>query len=196
MSLIAVHGWMLGVLLNNACAQPMPTQTIATDAHLTAWVAQASAGLDPRAIAALQHIMRTDRQLLALRAYLRAGTSLAPRWSWSQQQIAAYPLSAEGKAAAADINAVAIAFAAANPGFTLRVNQVPRSLELQLAHWNMNPSVATDAAALLASLQRQFGGAGSTPSGDALRQALIQWTPDTAAALAAPGLSAHGQARV
>ena len=159
-----------------------------------AWVIQASAELDPRAVAALQQIAGAERRLLALRAYLRAGASLAERWTWSQQQLSTYASTAEGKAAAADLNTVIAAFDSANPGFTLRVNRTPRSLAVQLAHWNENRSVGSAATALASALDRQFAGA-VTPDARALRAALINWTPAVAATLAAPGLSAHGQAR-
>lgn len=166
-----------------------------TEAQRQSWVAQASAGLDGRAIAALDHIVGADRRLLAVRAYLRAGASLDERWSWSQDQISAYGSTPEGMAATADIDAVIAAFAAANPGCTLRVNRMPRSLEVQLARWNDNPSVGVVAAALLRSLEQRFGSTAAAPDTAALRGALINWTPGVAAPLAAPGLSAHGQAR-
>jgi hypothetical protein len=159
-----------------------------------AWVIQASADLDPRAVAALQQITGAERRLLALRAYLRAGTSLAERWTWSQEQLSAYASTAEGKAAAVDLNAVITVFDSANPGFTLRVNRMPRSLAVQLAHWNENRSVGIAATALATALDRQFAGA-VAPGARALRDAMMNWTPVIAATLAAPGLSAHGQAR-
>jgi hypothetical protein len=159
-----------------------------------AWVIQASAELDPRAVAALQQVAGAERRLLALRAYLRAGASLAERWTWSQQQLSAYASTAEGKAAAADLDTVIAAFDSANPGFTLRLNRLPRSLAVQLAHWNENRSVGIAATALASALDRQFAGA-VTPDARALRDALMNWTPAVAATLAAPGLSAHGQAR-
>jgi hypothetical protein len=159
-----------------------------------AWVVQASADLDPRAVAALQQVVGADRRLLAVRAYLRAGASLAERWTWSQEQLSAYASTAEGTAAAADLNAVIAAFASANPGFRLRVNRMPRSLAVQLAHWNENRSVGIAATALATALDRQFGGI-VAPDAPAVRNALMNWTPRVAAALAAPGLSAHGQAR-
>jgi hypothetical protein len=158
------------------------------------WVQTASQGLEPRVIDTLQRISSADRRLLALRAYLRAGDTLVQRWSWSEQRLDAYPDTAEGKAAAADIDAVAAAFTAANPGFTLEVNRKPRSLELQIAHWNANESVGSAAAALAASLQERFGG-NPTPSMEQLRQELTAWKPSVAVTLAAPGMSAHGQGR-
>ena len=158
------------------------------------WVATASAGLDPQAVATLGRIRGVNRQLLALRAYLRAGASLAGRWSWSQQTLERYPQTAEGRAAAADIDAVLSAFAKANPGYELQVNRQPRSLERQLEHWNENEGVAVVAASLVAALDRQFARQ-PPPSARQLQEALLRWTPDKAAPLAAPGLSAHGQGR-
>ena len=167
----------------------------ATETEKQAWVAKASAGLQPCAIDALRRVVGADRRLLAVRAYLRAGDSLLQRWSWSQERLSAYPSTAEGKAAAADIDAVSVAFAAANPGFSLQVNRQPRSLELQIAHWNDNASVAAVAAELVASVEQQFAAGPANPDPDELRKALIDWKPSVAASLAAPGLSAHGQGR-
>jgi hypothetical protein len=105
-----------------------------------------------------------------------------------------YPTTAEGNAAAVDIDAVVAAFAQANRGYDLQVNRQPRSLEVQLAHWNDNASVTAVSETLAEYLDRRLGSAAS-PSAMDLRSALLQWTPDSAAALAAPGLSAHGQGR-
>jgi hypothetical protein len=178
-----------------ALAAPARIPGIASEAQQQAWVLQAAAHLPPRVLATLQRIAGADRRLLAVRAYLRAGSSLDERWSWSQQQLDAYPATAEAKQAAADIDAVIAAFSAANPGFTLGVNRLPRSLELQIAHWNESRSVGSTAAALVAALERQFSASTGAPDAAAVRSALMQWQPPVAAALAAPGLSAHGQAR-
>jgi hypothetical protein len=105
-----------------------------------------------------------------------------------------YPSTSEGNAAAADIAAVVATFAIENPGYELQVNRQPRSLEVQLAHWNENASVAAVARSLVKTLDRRFADS-SSPTGTELRDALTHWTPGTAAALAAPGLSAHGQGR-
>ena len=165
------------------------------DSREESWVELASAGFDARVLDTLRQIAPPDRRLLALRAYLRAGDSLAARWSWSQQQLSDYPTTPEGKAASEQIDAVIAAFAAANPGFTLRVNREPRSLELQLTRWNENESVGKAAAELAASLNHQFLGAKKAVTADVLCKFLIEWQPSVRAALAAPGLSAHGQAR-
>jgi hypothetical protein len=173
-----------------AAAASLPQSS---EARLQAWVDEASVGLDARARQALQQIVGADRRLLAARAYLRAGETLPQRWSWSAQQLADYGSTPEGHAANADIDAVAGAFTAANPGFTLEVNRQPRSLETQLAHWNENASVKAVAASLIESLERRFAGSTRNPTADELRAALVAWTPTVAATLAAPGLSAHGQ---
>jgi hypothetical protein len=165
-----------------------------TEAVHEGWVDSASTGLDPRALQTLQRIHGAEQRLLALRAYLRAADSLAQRWSWSQETLAQYPSTSEGRAAAADIDAVVATFAKKNPGYELQVNRQPRSLEVQLAHWNQSASVAAVARSLGNALDRRFGDS-SAPSGRELRDALTHWTPSTAATLAAPGLSAHGQGR-
>jgi hypothetical protein len=159
-----------------------------------AWIKSAAAGLDPQVLETLSKIRGPERQLLALRAYLRADNALGERWSWSQSKLDAYPSTPEGRAAAADIDAVESAFAKANPGYTARANRMPRSLEQQLDHWNENGAVGAVAAQLTASLVRQFPSP-SEPSAVQLREALSAWKPRAAAPLAAPGLSAHGQGR-
>jgi len=167
----------------------------ASEARKDAWVVQASAGLPPTVIDALHRIVGGDRRLLALRAYLRAGDTLSERWSWTQERLSAYPSTSEGKAAAIEINAVAAAFATSNPGFTLQVNRQPRSLDVQITRWNENESVGKTAAMLRAALDRQFTADGTPLHAVELRKALIEWPGEAAAALAAPGLSTHGQGR-
>ena len=61
------------------------------DSREESWVELASAGFDARVLDTLRQIAVPNRRLLALRAYLRAGDSLAARWSWSQQQLSDYP---------------------------------------------------------------------------------------------------------
>jgi hypothetical protein len=167
----------------------------ASENRARVWAAEASAGLESRVIETLRQISSPDRRLLALRSYLRAENYLAERWSWSQEQISAYSATPEGKAAAAEIDAVNAAFAGANPGYSLHVNREPRSLEEQIAHWNANESVGSAAAALVAALERRFVTDSSAASPDQVRAALKKWKPDLPIALAAPGLSPHGQGR-
>ncbi len=184
---------LLGIML---LATAVQAQRVAGSADIVhqRWVAAASVGLDPQAVDTLQRIRGANRRLLALRAYLRVGESLSARWSWSQDQLARYPSTPEGKVAAADLDAVIAAFAKANPGYELQVNRQPRSLEVQLAHWNENASVVAVAESLAQYLDRRFADSPSPPAAE-LRDALVLWKPNSAAALAAPGLSAHGQGR-
>jgi hypothetical protein len=191
---LIVRLWVQAALLF-ATAAAAQTPSRASEAPLQAWVDEASIGLDSRATTALSQIAGADRRLLAVRAYLRAGDALPERWSWSAQRLADYASTPEGRAANADIDSVAEAFTVANPGFMLEVNRQPRSLELQLAHWNGNASVKAVAASLVSSLEKRFGGDSRSPPAEELRAALIAWAPPVAATLAAPGLSAHGQGR-
>ena len=160
-----------------------------------AWIVQASQGLDQRPLDALALIQGSGRRLLALRAYLRAGDSLARRWSGTQAQLALYPATPEGKAAMADLDVILGVFSAANPGYGLRVNREPRSIEVQIRRWNENPSVGAVADALTASLDGQYRTGKAKPNTDDIRRALMDWKPAAEAPLAAPGLSAHGQGR-
>jgi hypothetical protein len=193
---MASYAFITSLMIALTLARTVPAQDAAASAEVTHqhWLDRASAGVDPQAVAALHRIRSADRQLLALRSYLLAGASLSARWSWLQEKLTAYPSSAEGKAAAADLDSVIATFARANPGYELQVNRQPRSLEVQLARWNENASVAIVAAALVTALDRRFADSRS-PTTAQLQDALVQWTPDTSAALAAPGLSAHGQGR-
>lgn len=158
------------------------------------------ATLDPRAAAVIPRIDGSGRQLLALRSYLRAGPALAERWSWSDAEIAAWQGSAAQAALDAAIARVRAAFESANPGYSLHVNPEVRSLELQLARWNTNASIAA-AAAPLADAAAAAVRAEGFPSPDApLAQSafadfLRAWMPEPMPPLAAPGLSAHGQMR-
>jgi hypothetical protein len=193
--LSAVLALSVGFVIARGVAAADTREQSREQARVQTWVRQAADGLDSRAVEALSRIHPAERQLLALRAYLRAGSGLTQRWSWSQEQQAAYPTSAEGTAALADVDAVERAFADANPGFTARARRMPRSLESQLSHWNENKSVGSVASALQASLTQQFPAGAAPASGSQIRQALSDWAPQVPATLAAPGLSAHGQGR-
>jgi hypothetical protein len=72
---------------------------------------------------------------------------------------------------------------------------MPRSLEVQIEHWNQNKLVSIVASQLVDSLTHQFPNGAAEPAPDHIRQALEAWQPTSAAPLAAPGLSAHGQGR-
>jgi hypothetical protein len=172
--------------------------TPVVDGRVRAHLASLREGLDPRAAETLDRIDGLDRQLLAMRSYLRAGASLGERWSWSQAQIDRYEGSALQRALESEIARVRAAFAAENPGYTLWVNPQVRSVELQVERWNENPSVAAAATAMLASIRREVASTEAPNPGGAtardwfsgrLRSAVPTPTPT----LAAPGLSRHGR---
>lgn len=147
---------------------------------------------------ALPRIDGDARQLLAARSYLRAGASLATRWSWPQEKIDTYPQTQEFATMMVEIGAVQAKFAEANPGYELYVNTQVRSLDLQLQRWNANQSVATSAIALLAASEAQLAAPGfpeAPRKSDLLRFVafLRAWQPEPPPNLAAPGLSPHGQ---
>lgn len=158
-----------------------------------------AAGQDPHVAAALARIDGTDRRLLALRGYLRAGAGIAERWSWSATQISDFAQSADNRAMQAEITGVRQAFVAANPGFDLWVNPQVRSLDTQLDNWNRNASVALAAAGLLDALRSWQRSAPFVATPQARRRAaekfLVDFVPAPAPTLAVPGLSAHGQMR-
>jgi hypothetical protein len=150
--------------------------------------------LDVRAVAALARIDGSDRQLLAARSYLRAGSTLAARWSWTEAEVASYRSSAEYRDVLAAVEKVIAAFEAQNAGYTLYVNREVRSLDVQLARWNENTSVGATASALRAAALAAFPNPGAAKVAQ-LRDFLVAWRPSPAATLAAPGLSPHGQLR-
>ncbi len=167
----------------------------ALDAHVQA----AAKLLDVRAQAALGQITDTDRQLLAMRGYLRSGNQFGDRWSWTQEEIDRYNRSREKVAAASELERIKTKFAEMNPGYTLQVNTAVRSLDVQIARWNSNPSVAKTAVQLQAAVKKELKkGYPSAPTlGSTARFAafLSAWVPNVPAPLAVPGLSRHGQAR-
>lgn len=163
-------------------------------------VAALRAQFDLPATVALDRIAGSDRQLLATRSYLRAGRDLAARWSWSDAQIAVYPYTDEYRDAQAEVDEVVAAFEAANPGYELYVNREVRSLDAQLVAWNENLSVAAAAAALHgAAVAETTQRAYAKPDSDAaiarFRAFLVAWVASEPVAVAAPGLSPHGQMR-
>ncbi len=127
-----------------------------------------------------------DRRLLAARAYLRAGDSLASRWSLTTDEAAAFQDSAAMTALSAAIDRIRCLFEAANPGHTLFVNPEFRSAEVQLANWNTNASVGEAGARLRAELKAPV-------ERDDFRKWLAASQLLPPPTLAAPGLSPHGR---
>ncbi len=142
----------------------------------------------------------TGRQLLALRSYLRSAPHLAERWSWTQEQIAAFEGSPEQRDLQQEIEKVRKAFVAANPGFELYVNSQVRSLDVQVENWNSNGSVKAAAEEILAAAQALIlspGFPANRPeqAREALKAFLSGYKPVPTPTIAAPGLSLHGQMR-
>jgi hypothetical protein len=171
-----------------------------TDAALRRYVVEIGGQLDPRVADVLARIDGTGRQLLALRSYLRSGRNLAERWSWTQQQIAAYEGSPEQVELQQEIEHVRAAFGEVCPGFELWVNPQVRSLDVQIEHWNSNESVASAAEGLLAAARllvdaSAFPASSPARSHEALERWLAGFLPSPTPTVAAPGLSPHGQMR-
>ncbi|MET0534395.1 MAG: hypothetical protein ABW171_09240 [Steroidobacter sp.] len=159
-----------------------------------------TATLPAHAVQALEDIEGTPRKLLAARSYLRAGDNLRTRWSWTAEQIKAHTKSAEYRALLAETENVRRRFEAQNPGYTLYANTEARSLELQISRYNSNRSVERAANQLhksaLAEMQKSaYESPSEAQSVQRFEKFLTGWRPPTAAALAAPGISRHGQLR-
>lgn len=149
----------------------------------------------PPSSEALARIPDDGRRLLALRSYLRAGSGLAARWSWSAEEIRAFEGSDAHKTLLSAIAAVNDHFAAANPGHALYVHAAVRSLDTQIEHWNTNDSVGAAAAELMAAWSAQFGNGAAAPSADAVKRFLTGFAGTARPSIAAPGLSLHGRAQ-
>lgn len=179
-----------------------PLQLLASepDAVLDGYLQRIAAALPEETAAALKEIEGTPRRLLAARAYLRAGDNLRTRWSWSAEEIHAHTRTDQYRALLAETDRIRSRFEAQNPGYTLYANTEARSLELQITRFNTNKSVGKTAAALhknaLAEIRK--AGYGSPAEADSVARFtkfLTSWRPPVAAALAAPGISRHGQLR-
>lgn len=186
------------------CQVARATTTIAAAAAaadpVAPYVDAIAAKQDPRVASALALIDGTGRRLLALRSYLRSGGRLIERWSWDEQQIAAYEQSPEYRELQAEIGRVRQAFGQANPGYDLWVNPQVRSLDIQIEHWNTNESVAEAAVNLLAATQELvtsagFPGFGTEAARRAIEAFMSGYVPVLTPTIAAPGLSPHGQMR-
>jgi hypothetical protein len=147
---------------------------------------------------ALRNIPDLGRRLLALRIYLRAGSKLAQRWSWTDEEIKAFKASPEEHALMDEIAAISAHFEQTNPGFEIYVNDNIRSLDVQIRNWNNNDSVEIAADEILSKWNGEFG---SDPQGwntldpKKVRSWLYNFEGANRPAMAAPGLSLHGQAR-
>lgn len=192
--LVRPFSWLALSLLLGMCGPGRAGADDLVAAHLAAL----HDSIDARAAAALDRIENLGPRLLAARSYLRSAARLPARWSWTQEQIDAYQGSQSQAALDAEIARVREVFEAGNPGYTLFVNRQVRSLDIQLQHWNENRSVADAGNHLLDALRGIVGAEGFPAPGNKeastrFSQALRAHQPQPTPALAAPGLSPHGQ---
>jgi hypothetical protein len=170
------------------------------ETRLAIYMESVAASLGAAQIAALDQITDADRRNLAMTYYFRAGSSIAARWSWSNEQIKAYRQSEEFTVALAEIEKIRARFAADNSDARLYVNVDIRSLEVQLARWQTVNSIGIAALELRKAALLELGRApySTTPNTNTLkefRRFLSTWRPKHAPTLAAPGLTLHGQGR-
>lgn len=151
-----------------------------------------------QARSAMARIEGAPRQWLALRSYIRAGDRLLKRWSWSDDQIDAFEKTQEHAALLAEVRLVQARFEEANAGYTLYANTNVRSLDTQIERWNENASVRRAAESIQRAVRKELleSSYPDQPTDEAverLAKFLHRWHPQEPTALAAPGLSAHGQ---
>jgi hypothetical protein len=155
-------------------------------------------GLDARASESLDAIKGTGRKLLAARSYVRNAALLDERWSWNEEQIAAYAGSPEQLRLEAALARVRCSFESANPGHTLYVNENIRSLDEQIEKWNGSETIQQSAQYMLETFRAEvarpaFPRANSPEGIAAFRDLLVSFKPIPMPSLAAPGLSRHGR---
>lgn len=179
---------------------PLQLALASTNETLDRYLQQIAAGLPDQTAATLARIDGAPRRLLAARAYLRAGDTLHTRWSWTAEEIQAHAQSPDYRALLDETDRVRKRFEADNPGYSLYANTEARSLELQIVRFNSNKSVGRVATTLYTQALAEIGkpGYGEPEQLDAVtrfKRFLAGWRPPTAAPLAAPGISRHGQLR-
>lgn len=165
-------------------------------AHLGALTAE----LPEPARQALAGIDTPQRKLLAVRSYVKAGPQLQALWSWTAEEVRRFERSRAYQRLLVAVDAVKRQFEHQNPGYSLYANMQVRTLELQLERWNANAGVARVGDELYRATQRElrtrhYPERPNAASLERLKRFLVGWYPRSAAPLAAPGLSAHGQLR-
>jgi hypothetical protein len=117
---------------------------------------------------------------------------------WTDEEIKAFKASAEQQALVNEVAAVSAHFAQTNPGFQIYVNTNVRSLGDQIRSWNSNESVGIAAEEMLSKWNDQFGADAQNWNDldpKKVRKWLYGFEGISRPAIAAPGLSFHGQAR-
>ena len=150
----------------------------------------------PPSAGALARIPDFGRKLLALRSYMRMGSRLPERWSWTKAELEAWRGSPHHDALVSEVEAVAAHFASVNPGYEIYVHSTVRSLDEQLEKWNSNASVGRAAGEIEAAFIAKFGD-GTEPGKLSPKETgawLRGFRLSQRANLAAPGLTLHGRA--
>ncbi|NDR55308.1 hypothetical protein FPS10_02515 [Pseudoruegeria sp. M32A2M] len=158
-----------------------------------------AAQLLPEKVAtAVAAIPEGPRKLLAMRSYLRFSGKLEERWSWTEEEIAAFKGTEAQQALQSEIDAISADFAERNRGYGIYVHSRVRSLDTQIDHWNGNDSVGVSGAETYDAWLKS-GTASTSPTDPEALARFETWlkgfTPANRAHLAAPGLSRHGRAQ-
>jgi hypothetical protein len=148
----------------------------------------------------LARIQDKPRRFLALTYYVRAGDSIAARWTWNAEQINAYEESDEYREMLAEVAKVTARFAAENPPYILYANTQVRSLEQQIKTWHSVHSIDAaarelQAAAVAECLRTGYPITPTRASKERFIEFLSSWRASSPPTLAAPGLSLHGRSR-
>lgn len=172
---------------------PMASLSAEPSAELDQLVVDLAPPVSKPAIAQIDDL---GRRLLALRSYLRSRSSLADRWSWTEQEIEEFQGSPEQLALLNEVAAIEAHFSRENPGYAIYANTKIRSLDVQIARWNENVSVGSAASELLSALEAHFPNFETQDklSSETIRNWLVRYEPEIRPSLAAPGLTRHGQA--
>jgi hypothetical protein len=186
--------WLAGLLLVIAASVSRGETACVSQSRIDAQIDRLAQSQGTNISQAVDRIEGSGRRLLALRSYLRAASSIATRWSWTQAQIDNYRESAEYRALLAEIEQIRARFERDNPGYQLYANTDVRSLDVQIERWNSNESVGAIASDLERAACSRLAKA-SPASRAQLRDFLHDWVPERPPPLAAPGLSLHGRAR-
>jgi len=149
----------------------------------------------PKVQEALRIIGNPDRQLLALRRYIRKTKGLDAQWAWSHEQIKSYEASPQFARVRIEIERVRKKFEELNPGYTLGVSPI-RDLKRQVGLWNGNKTVHVAAEDVKRKCLEEIVNYPDRPDQNAtqkFRTFLGHCPVNPEPTSAAPGLSDHGQ---
>jgi hypothetical protein len=172
----------------------------ALEKKLAAYARATAARLDSRAVNVLKRIQHNERQLLAIKGYIRRSHLYDERWAWTASEMRAFRGSPEYLQMLRDIDSVKRIFAEMNPGYYLRVNIEARDLGTQLASWNRVASVGVVARELRDTCiellaDSTFPDHPDSASTIRFENFLRYHESDNTPTVAVPGFSLHGRLR-